>query len=122
MVAEVTHFTRGGVYLARLDPAKAAETGKIRPIVVLTAQGILNIAPPILFICPLSRQSQPAFSGLHVLLPPRDHLEVTSYALTEHCRSVSIQRIIHPRLAQLTATEIQTIITRLQRLIGVISL
>ena len=111
-------LTRGGVYLAKLDPAKHVEIGKIRPIVVLTSQIILNTQPFIVFVCPLSSQSQPAFSSLHVQLPPRDSLEVTSYALVEHCRSVTMQRIVYPRLAQLDESEINKIIQRLQRMIG----
>lgn len=45
----MTPLTRGGVYLARLDPAKHIEVGKIRPIVILTAQLILDSTPEILF-------------------------------------------------------------------------
>lgn len=110
-------LTRGGVYLARLDPAKAAEIGKIRPVVILTAQALLDIAPPILFICPLSSQSKPEYSSLHVGVAPRDSLEVTSYALVEHCRSITINRIIVPRLGQLTNSEIHLILQKLQRMI-----
>ncbi len=115
---EVT-LTRGGIYLARLDPAKAAEVGKIRPVIVLTAQTILDVGPPTIFICPLSSQSLPAFKSLHTQLAPRDKLENTSYALTEHCRSISIRRIILPRLAQLTNMEMRMILHKLQRLIGI---
>src|SRR6266567_3746661 len=99
MVEQEEILTQGGIYLARLDPAKAAEVGKIRPVVILNAQAILVIIPPTVFICPLSRQSQPEFSSLHVQLSPRDNLKVISYALVEHCRSITIRRIIYPRLA-----------------------
>lgn len=118
MVEEEIVLTRGGIYLARLDPAKAAEIGKIRPVAILTSQAILDITPPTLFICPLSSQSQQEFSSLHVKLPPRDNLKVLSYALAEHCRSISIGRIIFPRLAQLTQSEILLILHRLHRLVG----
>lgn len=118
MVEQKEIITRGGIYLARLDPAKAVEVGKIRPVAIITAQLILDIMPPIIFICPLSSQSHRQFHSLHVELPPRDHLEVTSFALIEHCRSISIGRIIFPRLAQLTPAEIATILQRLQRFIG----
>jgi mRNA interferase MazF len=119
MVAQEEILTRGGIYLARLDPAKAAEVGKIRPVAILTSQAILDIVPPTLFVCPLSSQSQAEFSSLHVKLPARDNLEVISYALVEHCRSISGRRIIFPRLAQLTTAEIRLILYRLQRLVGV---
>ena len=114
----VTPLTRGGIYLARLDPAKHVEVGKIRPVVVLTAQLILNTSPEILFICPLSSQSYPEFRALHIELPPRDSLLKTSYALVEHCRSISLKRLSATRLAQLTSEEILLVITRLQRLLG----
>jgi mRNA interferase MazF len=111
-------LTQGGVYLARLDPAKAAEVGKIRPVVILNAQGILDIVPPAIFVCPLSSQSQPEFGSLHVKLPLRDNLKAVSYALVEHCRSITVRRIIYPRLAQLTSAELSLILHRLQKLVG----
>lgn len=118
MVGQEEILTQGGVYLAKLDPAKAAEIGKIRPIVVLNAQAILDIIPPTIFICPLSSQSRPEFSSLHVRLAPRDNLKATSYALVEHCRSITIRRIIYPRLAQLTSSELLLVLHRLQKLVG----
>ena len=111
-------LTRGGVYLARLDPAKGAEVGKLRPVALLTDQALLDTEPPQVFICPLSRHSKSTYQALHLKLPPRDGLEVKSYALAEHCRSISIRRIRSERLARLDADEIGEIIHRLQRLIG----
>ena len=43
-------LTRGGVVLARLDPAKGAEIGKLRPVVLLSADEILEVESPLLFI------------------------------------------------------------------------
>ncbi|MEA0971770.1 Type II toxin-antitoxin system PemK/MazF family toxin [Candidatus Megaera venefica] len=117
MVEQEKILTRGGIYLARLDPAKGEEIGKIRPIIILNSQVILNQIPPIIFICPLSSQSQPEFKHLHVELEVRDNLKVTSYALVEHCRSITINRVIHPRLAQTTSTELNSILHKLRRLV-----
>jgi len=47
-------LTRGGVYLARLDPVKGAEVGKRRPVVTLIDQKLLDIKPAHVFICPFS--------------------------------------------------------------------
>lgn len=112
-------FTRGGVYLARLDPAKGAEIGKLRPVVLLTDQDLLDVKPPHIFICPLSSRSEQAYQALHVELSARDNLHVESYALAEHCRSISIRRMQPERLAQLDPDEVKQIIYKLQRLIGV---
>ena len=118
MVDEKIILTRGGVYLARLDPAKGAEVGKIRPVVILNSQQLLDVIPVTVFICPLSSKSKEEFSSLHVQLPPRDNLKVQSYALAEHCRSISTRRIVFPRLAQLTSGEIFIILHRLKKLVG----
>lgn len=92
-------YTRGGVYLARLDPTKGAEVGKLRPVVVLTHQTLLDVVPPQLFVCPLSSHSDPAYESLHQRLESRDRLRVTSFALVEHCRAISIRRVVSERLA-----------------------
>jgi len=117
MVASIGTFTQGGIYLSRLSDSKGAKISKARPCIVLTSRVILKKQPPLLFICPLSKNSLPAFKALHVELPARDNLHVTSYALVEHCRAISSQRMIQPRLAQLDDKELKTILHRLNLMI-----
>lgn len=109
-------LTQGGVYLARLDPSKHAEVGKIRPVVILMGQFILDIQPLSVLVCPLSSQSYEGCLHLHVHLPPRDNLQKESYAFVEHCRSISVKRLIEPRLAQLTPDELALIFIRLRHM------
>ncbi len=113
---KITSFTQGGVYLARLDPSKHAEVGKIRPVVILMGQFILDVQPPSILVCPLSSQSYAGCSHLHVQLPPRDNLQKESYALVEHCRSISVKRFVETRLAQLTVDEVGLIFMRLRQM------
>jgi mRNA interferase MazF len=110
-------LTRGGVYLARLDPVRGAEIGKLRPVAVLTAQPLLEVDPPVLFVCPLSSHSDPAFGALHVPLPARDRLLRASWALVEHCRAVSRGRLRGERIASLAPEELSEILRRLRRLL-----
>lgn len=58
----------GGIYLARLDPAKGAEIGKLRPVALLSASEILEIDSPLLFVCPLSSRSEPGYASLQCRL------------------------------------------------------
>jgi mRNA interferase MazF len=109
---------QGGIYLGKLDPSKSFEVGKIRPVIILNSQIILNSVPAVVFICPLSSQSHRKFANLHVELTPRDSLKVSSYALAEHCRAVAITRIMSPRIAQTTIQELSAIIRRLNQLIS----
>lgn len=114
----VEKLIRGSVYLARLDPVKGAEVGKLRPVVLLTAQALLEVDPPILFVCPLSSRSDSAYQALHVPISARDELQVESFGLVEHCRAISRQRVLSHRLAQLTDSELDSIVGKLQQLIG----
>lgn len=110
-------FQQGGVYLARLDPVKGAEIGKLRPIAVLTNQRLLDAKPVLVFVCPLSTQSKSEFSALHVLVTAKERLLKDSYALVEHCRSLSASRIQSDQLATLSPTQLNTVIHRLKRMI-----
>lgn len=115
---EKVNFTQGGIYLASLDPAKQAEIGKIRPVVILTTTVFLNIYPSLVFVCPISSKSYPEFSGLHVELPARANLQKNSFAVIEQCRSISAHRITSAKLAQLTHHELSSILSRVQRMVG----
>lgn len=110
-------LTQGGVYLAKLNLTKKGEVGKVRPVVVLTTQTILDARPPVIFICPLSSQSHKKLDSLHIEIPQRDSLLKNSYALIEHCRAIADHRIATHRLAQLQRREIIEIIKRLNLLI-----
>jgi len=114
----VAGLIRGGIYLARLDPAKGAEIGKLRPVALLSATEILAVDPPLLFVCPLSSRSQPQYAALHVSLPPRDDLKVASFALVEHCRAISRSRLCGPKIARLAEPELDLVLHRLLRLVG----
>lgn len=118
MVERKINFEQGGVYLAKLDPAKHAEIGKIRPVAILTNEMILQVEPQLVFICPLSTTSYPEFHDLHVTIAPRDSLLKTSFALVDHCKSISIQRITSTKLAQLDRGELSVILSHLQRMVG----
>lgn len=111
-------LTRGGVYLAKLNPAKLAEVGKVRPVVILNSQEILDSLPPVVFVCPLSSKSQESFSYIHLRIAPRDNLEVESFALVERSRAVSSRRIVYPRIAQITEQETQKLLVILKHLLG----
>jgi uncharacterized protein (DUF4415 family)/mRNA-degrading endonuclease toxin of MazEF toxin-antitoxin module len=85
----VEPLIRGGIYLARLDPAMGAEIGKLRPVAVLSAAEILDVNAPLVFVCPLSSKSEPRYASLHVPLLPRGDLKKarSCTATTWHPRS-----------------------------------
>jgi mRNA interferase MazF len=121
-------FLRGSVHHAKLgqhDPTKfdlaiKHELGKIRPVVILTTQKVLDLVPSIVFVCPLSSQRESTLSALHEYrfeMEARDKLKVKSYAVVEHCRAIAVNRIVKTKLTQATEEELEGIITNFKRLI-----
>ena len=45
MVGQIEILTRGGVYLGKLNPAKHAEIGKVRPVIILNLP-LMQISEP----------------------------------------------------------------------------
>lgn len=115
---EVGSLIRGGVYIAKLYPVKYNEIGKLRPVVILNSQNVLNANPINVFVCPLSSQSKEDFKHLHLHLKSRDRLEVDSYALIEHCKSISSERLIKTNLCVLSTFELDCILEKLFVLLG----
>jgi mRNA interferase MazF len=116
-MVEINTFQRGGIYLAKLNPSRYNEIAKLRPVVVLTSQKILNSKPLLVFICPLSSKSQEDFKYLHFKLLPRDRLNEISYVLIEHTKSVSVQRLNNDCLSVLTDKELEQIIKNISFMI-----
>lgn len=117
-MVEVNIFIRGGIYLAKLNPSKHNEVGKLRPVIVLTSQNILNSRPDLIFVCPLSSKSHKDFQHLHFKISSRDKLNKTSYALIEHCKSISWQRLASNCLSVLTDKELEQIIYTFTFMLG----
>lgn len=116
-MVEINTFIRGGVYLAKLNPSKHNEIGKLRPVVVLTSQKILDSKPPLIFICPLSSKSHEDFKYLHSVISTRDKLKNNSFALIEHSKSISYKRLHDTCLSVLTKKELEQIINNMVFLI-----
>ena len=95
----------GGIYLVRFDPAKGAEVGKQRPAIVLQSSSMLKAGVPTVLVCPLTSQMRPELEIIRVEIPSRDSLAQCSYAMVEHIRSISVRRITHRKLAQISQTE-----------------
>jgi mRNA interferase MazF len=111
-------LTQGAIHLARLDPAKGAEIGKLRPVVLLTVTRLMEPPPSLVMACPLSRHSYQGVSFLHVQLRPREQLKCSSYALVEHCRAIAMRRLCSPRIATVDPSELEQIMHRLDVLLG----
>jgi len=111
-------FVRGDIVLARLNPNRGAEIGKIRPVIVLTQTSLIEVGLPVVFIVPLSTQSWPELAAMRVEIQPRENLLKTSYAVLEQARSIDRSRIEAKKLTRLSQTELKEIEAKLTLMLG----
>jgi len=111
-------FVRGDVVLARLNPNRGAEIGKIRPVVVLTQTALIEAGLPVIFIVPLSTQNWPELDAMRVEIQPRENLLKTSYVVLEQARSIDRSRIEAKVLTRLNQAELKEIEAKLTLMLG----
>lgn len=111
---------RGEVRIARLNPNQGSEIGKIRPVLILTENRLLNAGIPMVMVVPLSSQCWKGMEALRVEVTPRDRLLKPSYLVVEQARSIDRGRISDEVLARLTGAELQLVEKQLRYLLGMI--
>ena len=109
---------RGEVRIARLNPNQGAEIGKVRPVVVLTDNRLLDAHISMVMIVPLSSQYWAGMESLRVEILPRERLLNPSYCVIEQTRSIDRNRIGDEVLASLTTREMAQLEKQLRYLTG----
>ena len=99
-------FKKGEIYLARLNPKKGNEVGKLRPVLIYQTNMLNDIKHPTTTILPLSTHLIDDTFPLRYRVTNRDKLEVDSDILCDQIRSIDNQRIIGDKLAHLSTLEI----------------
>lgn len=118
MPAPGAPISRGDIWEVRFDPSEGDEIRKIRPAVVLTAQGMgrmqLHIVVPV-------TAWQPQFAGyfwmVHLLPTPANGLSKESAADTFQVKSISLTRF-QRKLGVVTDDELDEIAAAIALCVG----
>ena len=89
-------FQKGEIYLAKLNPKKGNEVGKIRPILIYQTNALNECAHPTTIILPLSTVLIDDAYPLRYRITSRDKLDKTSDILCDQIRALNNQRILAP--------------------------
>ena len=98
-------FKKGEIYLARLNPKKGNEVGKVRPILIYQTNLLNECDHPTTIILPISTKLIDNAYPLRYRVNKRDKLEQDSDILCEQKRAKDNNRIISDRLTQLSIKE-----------------
>jgi len=113
-------FKRGEIYLARLNPKKGNEVGKLRPVLIYQTDMLNDIGHPTTTILPLSTYLIEDAYPLRYRVTKREKLNQNSDLLCDQIRTIDNQRIIQERLATLSLQEILEIDEQIKIVLGLL--
>lgn len=113
-------FKKGEIYLAKLNPKKGNEVGKLRPVLIYQTNLLNEITHPTTTILPLSTHLIDESYPLRFRIQKRDKLEVSSEILCDQIRTIDNQRIINEKLTTLSDEEIRQVDAQIMIMLGLI--
>jgi mRNA interferase MazF len=99
-------FKKGDIYLAKLNPKKGNEVGKIRPVLIYQTDLLNDCEHPTTVILPISTILIDGAYPLRYRVSKRDNLDKDSDVLCDQIRALDNQRIIPNLLTTLSYKEI----------------
>lgn len=111
---------RGEIWTANLNPARGREIGKIRPVLVMQANELIDADVPMVVVLPLTTNVYPEFRLWRVTVPARDRLKDACQVVVDQPRALDRTRIGDGPLTALTAAELAAVERSLRVVFGMI--
>jgi len=99
-------FKKGEIYLAKLNPKKGDEVGKIRPVLIYQTNMLNDCGHTTTIVLPMSTLLIDDSYPLRYRIVKKDNLEKESDILCDQIRALDNQRIIPNVLTKLSLKEI----------------
>jgi mRNA interferase MazF len=87
-------YNRGEIWLANLNPGKGTEPGKIRPVLIVQCQELLDVSHPSTLIIPLTTNLIDAAEPLRLRVAAGERLEKDSDLLIDQIRAIDNKRLV----------------------------
>jgi mRNA interferase MazF len=100
---------RGEIWIGNLNPNRGSEVGKIRPVLILQADFLIEQGEPTIIVLPLTTHVRKAKEPLHVTIPARERLQQTCQVMPEQPRTLDRTRLANGPLTKLTAEELNAV-------------
>lgn len=114
----IQKLKKGEVWLANLNPSKGTEPGKIRPVLILQDQALLDISHPSTLIVPLTTNLVENAYPLRVRINAIDDLEKDSDLLIDQIRAIDNKRLAQGPLTEITKGQLKNIYTAICEVMG----
>ena len=91
----------GEIWLANLNPGRGSEPGKIRPVLILQHQALLDAEHPSTLIIPLTTNLVEDAKPLRLRIAAQESLATDSDLLVDQLRAIDNKRLIEGPLLRL---------------------
>lgn len=108
----------GEVWLANLNPNRGSEPGKIRPVLILQNQVLLDIQHPTTIIIPLTTQLINNAEPLRLRIKANNLLQKDSDLLIDQIRAIDNKRLVQGPLLKCTDDFMNKVYQALQEIMG----
>lgn len=109
---------RGEVWTANLNPSRGREIGKIRPVLIVQADELIDADMPMVVVLPLTTHVYPQFKLWRVTVHARDRLRDDCQVVVDQPRALDRSRIGDGPLTVLTPAELATVERSLRVVMG----
>lgn len=109
-------FTQGDIWLANLNPSKKTEPGKIRPVLIIQSQFLLDVGHSTTIIIPLTTNLIEDAEPLRIRIHAEERLQHNSDLLIDQVRAIDNSRLIEGPLLNIGASRLQFVIHSLHQL------
>lgn len=109
---------RGEVWTANLNPSRGAEIGKIRPVLIVQADELIDAATPMVVALPLTTLVYPEFRLWRITVPARDRLREDCQVVVDQPRALDRIRLGEGPLTVLTPAELAAVERSLRVVLG----
>lgn len=92
-------LNRGEVWLANLNPSRGTEPGKLRPVLIVQSQALLDAGHPSTLVLPMTTHLIDDAEPLRLRVPAHARLERDSDLLVDQMRAIDNRRLVTGPLA-----------------------
>lgn len=100
---------RGEIWLANLNPQRGTEPGKIRPVLIVQSQAMLDAEHPSTLIVPLTTRLIANAEPLRMRVSAQSGLDSDSELLFDQLRAIDNKRLFQGPLFELPREEMQRV-------------
>jgi mRNA interferase MazF len=109
---------RGEVWTANLNPSRGTEIGKIRPVLIVQADELIEAGTPMVIVLPLTTNVYPEFRLWRITVPARDRLREDCQVVVDQPRALDRTRLGEGPLTLLTPAELTAVERSLRVVLG----